>query len=335
MAVVVETGQPVGDRQLGEARVQRLQLARALDDLLLQRRVQRRQLGVLRLQLAQQLGALALQAEARQEVLDRQPQVGLVPGLGDVLIEPRLVDGVDHRVQAGLPGEQDLHRLRAAPVDLLEQLDALHARHDLVGDHHRQLLAVLLQILHQVQRLARVLGDRDVALAAEARGQLLAQRREDALLVVDAEDVLAECVRAASFAASIDPPLRHVGAPASSAPGPSIGSLTSKRVRPGRLSTRIVPPCFSTMRAEIDRPRPVPSPLALVVKNGSKMRGRHLGLDARARVLDRHLHVTFLHLRLDQNLAPPVHGLNRVVDEVGPHLVELADVRRDRRQRPE
>ena len=169
-----------------------LQLARALDDLLLQRRIQRRQLGVLRLQLAQQLGALALQAEARQEVLDREPQIGLVPRLRDVLIEPRLVDGVDDGVEARLPREQDLHRLRAAPVDLLEQLDPLHPRHDLVGDHDRQLLAVLLQILHQVQRLARVLGDRDVALAAEARGQLLAQRREDALLVVDAEDVLAK-----------------------------------------------------------------------------------------------------------------------------------------------
>jgi len=54
----------------------------------------------------------------------------------------------------------------------------------------------------------------------------------------------------------------------SARPGPSIGSLTSNRVRPGWLSTLILPPCFSTMRAEIDRPRPVPSPFALVVKNG-------------------------------------------------------------------
>jgi hypothetical protein len=189
--VVVQAGEPVGDRQLGEARVQRLELARAGLHLLLERGVQGRQLGVLALELRQQLLPLALQAEARQEVLDGEPQIGLVPGLGDVLVEARAVDGVHHRVEAGLPGEQDLHGARAALVDLFQQLDALHARHDLVGDHHRQLLAVLLQIVDQLQRLARVLGDRDVALAAEARRQLLPERGEDALLVVDTENVLA------------------------------------------------------------------------------------------------------------------------------------------------
>jgi len=42
--------------------------------------------------------------------------------------------------------------------------------------------------------------------------------------------------------------------------------------KPGLLSTRMLPPCFSTMRAQMERPRPVPSPFALVVKNGSKIR---------------------------------------------------------------
>ena len=51
-----------------------------------------------------------------------------------------------------------------------------------------------------------------------------------------------------------------------------MGSRTSKRVRPGWLSTWIVPPCFSTMRAQMLSPKPVPSPFAFVVKNGSKMR---------------------------------------------------------------
>ena len=197
-------------------------------------------------QLAQQLCALALEAEARQEVLDREPQIGLVPRLGDVLVEAGAVDRVDDRVEAGLAGEQDLHRLRAAPVDLLEQLDALHARHDLVGDHDRELLAVLLQIVDQLERLARVLRDRDVALVAEARRQLLAQRREDPLLVVDAEDVLAQRTCLRRHAGPSRHRLRPAGGPAprprrptaaastGSATGrPSIGSRTSKRVRPG------------------------------------------------------------------------------------------------------
>src|SRR6185437_9920417 len=291
VAVVVEAGQTVGDRQLGEARVQVLELLGPLDDLLLERGVERGQLGVLRPQLGEQLGPLALEAETRQQALDGEAQIGLVPRLGNVLIEPCLVDGVDDGVEPGLAGEQDLHRLRAPLVDLLEQLDAFHAGHDLVGDHHRHLLAVVLEILDEVERLARVLGDRDVALAAEARRELLAQRREDPLLVVDADDVLAQGGRRVHALPLLEPGpgagpgTSNIGQAPTAASltgsgdggGPSTGRRTSNRVRPGLLSTRIVPPCFSTMRAQMLRPRPVPSPFALVVKKGSKMRSAASG----------------------------------------------------------
>ena len=40
---------------------------------------------------------------------------------------------------------------------------------------------------------------------------------------------------------------------------------------PKRVSTRIVPPCRSTMLNEMESPNPVPSPTGLVVKNGSKI----------------------------------------------------------------
>jgi hypothetical protein len=56
--------------------------------------------------------------------------------------------------------------------------------------------------------------------------------------------------------------------------GPSIGRRTVNRVRPGALSTLILPPWFSMMRAEMLKPNPVPSPFGFVVKKGSKMRGR-------------------------------------------------------------
>ena len=112
-------------------------------------------------------------------------------GLGMYWLRPARLIASTTASRPAWPVSRIFTVLRAAPVDLLEQLDALHARHDLIGDHHRELLAVVLQIVDQLERLARVLGDRDVALVAEARRQLLAQRREDALLVVDAEDVLA------------------------------------------------------------------------------------------------------------------------------------------------
>jgi hypothetical protein len=47
----------------------------------------------------------------------------------------------------------------------------------------------------------------------------------------------------------------------------------AKRVpRPGALSTVTCPPLCATMPYTIDRPRPVPCPAGLVVKNGSNTR---------------------------------------------------------------
>ena len=46
---------------------------------------------------------------------------------------------------------------------------------------------------------------------------------------------------------------------------------------PGVLSTVIAPPCSVMMPCTTARPKPVPSPTSLVVKNGSKMRSRTSG----------------------------------------------------------
>ena len=77
------------------------------------------------------------------------------------------------------------------------------------------------------------------------------------------------------------------GGPPLSAPcertAPSLyagSDTTTEEPRPSTLSTWIVPPCpFTTMSWAIESPRPVPSPGAFVVKNGSNARahtsGRH------------------------------------------------------------
>ena len=85
---------------------------------------------------------------------------------------------------------------------------------------------------------------------------------------------------------------------------------------PGRLSTVISPPSERTMPGEIGRPRPVPTPRGLVVKNESKIRGDDLGRDAGAVVLhldddvaalveaaDRH------HVALDVRLVQRLRGV--------------------------
>ena len=64
--------------------------------------------------------------------------------------------------------------------------------HDLIGDDDGHFLAVVLKIVDQIQRLARILGHRDVAFPAEARGKLLAQGGKDSLLVVNTDDVFAQ-----------------------------------------------------------------------------------------------------------------------------------------------
>ena len=56
------------------------------------------------------------------------------------------------------------------------------------------------------------------------------------------------------------------------------GSRTVNRApRPGSDSTSMVPPCDLTMPWLIASPRPVPWPIGLVVKNGSKIRPRIVG----------------------------------------------------------
>src|SRR3712207_3847310 len=52
----------------------------------------------------------------------------------------------------------------------------------------------------------------------------------------------------------------------------SIGRRTAKRVSPGSESKMISPPSPATMRRTMSSPSPVPSPISLVVKNGSKTR---------------------------------------------------------------
>ena len=55
----------------------------------------------------------------------------------------------------------------------------------------------------------------------------------------------------------------------SSLAGGSRGSSTTISVNPpGSVCTWMVPPCSRTMSADMARPRPVPLPAGLVVKNG-------------------------------------------------------------------
>src|SRR4029077_7555943 len=97
-------------------------------------------------------------------------------------------------------------------------------------------------------------GDHRVALAHQEVGQ----EGADVGLVVDDQQFV---------------PLLH-GLSAACAP-PVSGTHTLMVVPfPGSLATVMTPPWASTMRRASGRPRPVPCPTGLVVKKGSKIRGR-------------------------------------------------------------
>ena len=74
----------------------------------------------------------------------------------------------------------------------------------------------------------------------------------------------------------------------------------------------------------MSRPRPVPWPTSLVVKNGSKMRRCSSGGMPEPGVADLDQHAIAVAGRADRQGPFAAHGVDGVVDDVGPHLVQLA-----------
>jgi hypothetical protein len=101
------------------------------------------------------------------------------------------------------------------------------------------------------------------------------------------------------------------------------GSATRNSVRPGLDSTAMSPSLWMTRRRTMSRPRPVPSPAGLVVKKGSKIRSRiSAGMPDRCRRCGRR--PSRPRGRPGSRHASLGDGVERVVDQVAPDLIELA-----------
>src|SRR5688572_13011773 len=199
-------------------------------------------------------GPLRLFAQAG---LDRVDQLGGVPRLGEELVQARLAARAVDRLLLRLARQHDLDHGREPVVRLHQELVALHARHQPVGDDHQQLVALAGELVEQLQRLLGALCDLDVEVVAERAPQLVLERGQHDQLVVHAQQH-ALVLR-----------MRFHRSP------PAIGNTTVKVLPlPTSLSTRIRPRCLSTILRTMSRPRPVPSPAGLVVKKASKMRSR-------------------------------------------------------------
>ena len=232
-------------------------LPRALDGL--------PEIGVLHLQplvrlaeLLDQAGVLAGEMEHLDRPPQRDPKLVVLPGLGDVAVDAAAVDRLDERADVGVAGEHDAHRVRTDLHRARQELRAAHARHALVGDDHRGVGAI-----EQLERRRAAVGRHDLELVAVVEPEEL----QDVGLVVDDDDRVAAIVEVHA------PPIcsRARLCCQVRAPG-SASTMVKVAPRPGSLSTSMRPPCAAMMPWLIDRPRPVPAPTSLVVKNGSKMR---------------------------------------------------------------
>jgi len=129
-----------------------------------------------------QLRVLVGQLVGLEGALHVEAQLFGLPGLVDVAVDPALVDGADQRADVRVAGEHHADRPWVALDGALQELDAGHDRHHLVGDDQRHVLA-----LEDLEPLGAGAGAQHPVVVLE--GEL--QRLEDRLLVIDDENRVA------------------------------------------------------------------------------------------------------------------------------------------------
>ena len=104
------------------------------------------------------------------------------------MVEVDDVDRVDGRVGVGIGGQQHPAGPREDVHRLLEELDAAHLRHPVVGDEHRHGVAAQLEFLESVQRVGSALGAHDPVLLAVVAAQIAGDGAGHRGVVVDGQD---------------------------------------------------------------------------------------------------------------------------------------------------
>jgi len=117
-----------------------------------------------------------------------EPLLRRVPGLEQVVVEVHDVDRVDGGTGVGVGGQQRPPRARVDVHGPLEELDAVHLRHAVVGQDHSDLLPAQLHLAQRIQgRLARLRAHDAVPFAVPAP-QVPGHRAGDPWVVVHGHD---------------------------------------------------------------------------------------------------------------------------------------------------
>src|SRR5262249_54377806 len=210
-------------------------------------------------QLLEEAGVLARQLEHLHRAVEGQAELLALPGLGDVAEDAARVDRRDDRLDVGVAGQDDAVGIRPELHRAMEEIDAVHLRHALVGDDPRRIVR-----LEELEPTPPALGGQHLELVAVVVGE----GAEDVGLVVDDHHRVLPVVDLHASPYRVPPT-----ALSSCAPAAAPGSTTRNVVPPpGTLSTSSCPPWAETTLWLMARPSPVPAPTSLVVKNGSKRR---------------------------------------------------------------
>jgi hypothetical protein len=140
------------------------------------------QLDLVRAAPAGGLPALEHRVDDRVELL-----VDRLPGLEQVLVDVDDVDRPDRGLGVGVGGEQGAPGAREEVHRPLEEVDAVHLRHPVVGEEHRDLVAAQLQLPEGVERLRGRRGPQHPVRLAVAAAQVAGDRAGDVGVVVHAE----------------------------------------------------------------------------------------------------------------------------------------------------
>src|SRR3989339_1583524 len=182
--------------------------------------VERRQFVVLPPELLRELEVLPPEVVPLEGVGDGDPELVLVPRLGDEPVDLSLVDGGDDRAGVRVPRQDDAYRLGPPLPHLAQELHAVHPGHPVVGDDDGHGSA----LVEDQEPLRPGGGRQDLVGVVEKKAR---ERPQDVLLVVDAEDADRFSHRQISSTTGIR----------------TVNSVPF----PGSLRTVISPLCFFTM----------------------------------------------------------------------------------------
>jgi hypothetical protein len=139
-------------------------------------------LDLLHLALAHGLPGVQQRVHHRVELLLRR-----VPRLEQVVVHVDQVDRLDRGVGVRVRGQQRPPRVGEQVHRLLQEVDAVHPRHPVVGQHDRHPPAAQLDLAQRLQRLVAGGGAHDLVVLAVPPAQVPGDRAGHGRVVVDGQ----------------------------------------------------------------------------------------------------------------------------------------------------